>query len=61
MDFLHFHLPVAAHIEPGKSARVETPAIPYNVLREAVTNALVHRDYSHAGGSMEIARYDDRV
>jgi ATP-dependent DNA helicase RecG len=61
MDFLHFHLPVAAHIEPGKLERVETPAIPYNVLREAVTNALVHRDYSHAGGSMSIARYDDRV
>ncbi len=61
MDFLHFHLPVAARIEPGRSERIETPAIPYNVLREAVTNALVHRDYSHAGGSMSIARYDDRV
>jgi len=61
MDFLHFNLPVAAHIEPGRSERVETPAIPYNVLREAVTNALVHRDYSHAGGSMSIAKYDDRV
>lgn len=61
MDFLHFHLPVGARIEPGKLARVETPAIPYNVLREAVVNALVHRDYSHAGGSMSVARYDDRV
>ena len=61
IDFLHFHLPVAAHIEEGKSERVETPAIPYKVLREAVTNALIHRDYSHAGGSMSIARYDDRV
>ena len=61
MDFLHFHLPVGAHIEPGKIARVETPAIPYNVLREAIINALVHRDYSFAGGSMTIARYDDRV
>lgn len=61
MDFLHFNLPVAAYIKPGRSNRVETPAIPYNVLREAVTNALVHRDYSHAGGSMSIARYDDRL
>lgn len=61
MDFLHFNLPVGAYIEPGKVARVETPAIPYNVLREAVVNALVHRDYSYAGGSMSIARYDDRV
>ncbi len=61
IDFLHFNLPTAAYIEPGKSERVETPAIPYNVLREAVTNALVHRDYSSAGSSMSIARYDDRV
>ncbi|HLB93987.1 MAG TPA: RNA-binding domain-containing protein [Candidatus Babeliales bacterium] len=61
MEFLNFNLPVTAHIVPGKSKRVEEPAIPYNVLREAITNALVHRDYSHAGGSMEIAIYDDRV
>lgn len=61
MEFLHFNLPVAAHIEPGKSERVETPAIPYNVLREAVTNALIHRDYSNTGGDISIARYDDRI
>ena len=40
---------------------VEEPAIPYNVLREAVTNALVHRDYSYDGGSMDIAAYYDRL
>lgn len=61
MDFLHFVLPVGARIEPGNPIRVETPIIPYNVLREAVTNALIHRDYSHAGGSIDIAVYDDRV
>ena len=61
MDFLYFHLPIAARIEPGKSERVETPAIPFSVLREAVTNALVHRNYSDIGGSISIARYDDRV
>ncbi len=61
IDFLNFSLPVGARIEPGNPKRVEDPAIPYNVLREAVTNALVHRDYSHAGGSIDIAIYDDRV
>lgn len=60
-DFLHFVLPVAAWIEPGKSERVEEPAIPYNVLREALVNALVHRDYSHSGGVINIAVYDDRL
>ncbi len=61
MDFLAFSLPVAAHIESGNPDRIETPAIPYSVLREAITNALVHRDYSHTGGSIAIAIYDDRV
>ena len=60
-DFLTFCLPVAARIENGNSSRVETPAIPYSVTREAITNALVHRDYSHPGGSMSVAVYDDRV
>lgn len=61
MDFLAFCLPVAARIEPGKSSRVETPAIPYSVLREALMNALAHRDYSNSGGNISVAVYDDRV
>ena len=61
IEYLTFSLPVAARIVPGRAARLEEPAVPYSVLREAVTNALVHRDYSHGGGSMDIAIYDDRV
>jgi ATP-dependent DNA helicase RecG len=61
MKFLHFNLPVAARIEEGKAARVETPAIPYKVLREALVNALCHKDYSIRGGSISVAIYYDRV
>jgi len=61
IDLLAFNLPVAAYIEQGNPIRVEKPAIPYNVLREAVINALVHRDYSNPGGSLDIAIFDDRV
>lgn len=60
-EFLFFALPVAARIVQGQSQRVETPAIPYSVTREALVNAFVHRDYSQAGGSIDIAVYDDRV
>jgi len=60
-SFLAFALPLVAHIEQGNRYRVETPAIPYSVLREALINALAHRDYSYAGGSIDIAIYDDRV
>jgi|ERR1700733_1569564 len=61
MDFLAFALPVAARIEKGNPDRIETPAIPYKVLREALINALIHRDYSDSGGSIAVAVYDDRV
>ena len=61
MNFLVTSLPVAARIVAGNASRVETPAIPYQVLREALINALVHRDYSNAGGSISVAVYDDRV
>lgn len=61
MDFLVFGLPLAAYIEEGKWERTEVPAIPYSVLREALTNALIHRDYSNSGGSAEVAIYTDRV
>jgi ATP-dependent DNA helicase RecG len=61
MVFLDFNLPVAAKIEEGNPLRIETPAIPYKVLREALVNALCHRDYSIRGGSISVAIYDDRV
>jgi ATP-dependent DNA helicase RecG len=61
IDFLHWSLPVAAYIPQDSPKRVETPTIPYKVLREAVCNALIHRDYSHRGSSVQIAIYSDRV
>ncbi len=35
--------------------------IPLDALREAVVNAIVHRDYSMRGTSIYVAVYDDRV
>jgi ATP-dependent DNA helicase RecG len=61
MNFLNTHLPIAGRIENSSSLRIETPAIPYKVLREALVNALCHRDYSARDGSIDIAIYDDRV
>ena len=61
MDFLVFCLPVAARIEEGNPVRVETPAIPYKVLREALVNAFIHRDYSYSGGTILVAVYDNRI
>ncbi|HEX2913707.1 MAG TPA: ATP-binding protein [Chloroflexia bacterium] len=59
MAFLRLYTPVAAHIE-GFS-RIEEPAIPLEVLREAVVNAVIHRDYSLKGEAIRIFYYSDRV
>ena len=41
--------------------RETIPEYPQEVLREAVTNALAHRDYSLAGATIDITVWDDRV
>ncbi|QTA84216.1 ATP-binding protein [Desulfonema magnum] len=55
------HLPVAAHFPPGSFEREDEPLYPTEALREALANAICHRDYSIAGGCVSIAIYDDRL
>ena len=59
--FLIDWLPVASKIVPGKMARIDTPALPTEALREALANAFTHRDYTSAAGSVAVALYDDRL
>jgi ATP-dependent DNA helicase RecG len=59
--FMQDHLPVAGRILPNVFERVDDPLYPPAALREALANALCHRDYSIAGGSISLAIYDDRL
>ncbi len=59
--FLRDHLPVAGRIVPHLFERQDDPLYPPEALREAVANALCHRDYGARGGSIGIAIYDDRL
>ena len=59
--FLIDWLPVASKIVPGKMARIDTPALPTEAVREALANAFIHRDYTSAAGSVAVALYDDRL
>jgi len=61
MLFLRRHLPVAGRILPGLFEREDEPLFPVAALREAMVNALCHRDYAHAGGAVSLAVYDDRL
>jgi ATP-dependent DNA helicase RecG len=59
--FMRDHLPVAGRIVPNLFERVDDPLYPPAALREALANALCHRDYSIGGGAISVGIYDDRL
>lgn len=61
MEFASSYLPVVSTFSENDYFRKDTPLFPILALREAIANALIHRDYSTYGGSMSFAIYDDRL
>ena len=59
LDFVRRNTKPSAHLEGGR--RVDRTEYPEDVVREAVVNALVHRDYSVAGADVTLALYADRL
>lgn len=59
--FLRHTLPIVGRFKGDRFVRVDEPLYPLLAIREAVANALCHRDYSVGGGSVGIAIYDDRL
>lgn len=59
--FLRDTLPIAGRFESGRMERIDEPLYPPLSTREALANALCHRDYAIGGGSVGLAVYDDRL
>jgi ATP-dependent DNA helicase RecG len=57
--FLSRYIAVGARVEGFK--RIDIPEYSLEVLREAIINAVVHRDYSKRGESVRVFFYPDRV
>lgn len=57
--FLRQYVRVGATIRGFK--REDEPEYPYEALREAVVNAIVHRDYGRVGETVRVFMYADRV
>lgn len=58
-DFVRRNTMPSAHLDGGR--RIDRWDYPEGVIREAVVNALVHRDYSIAGTDIMLAIYADRL
>jgi ATP-dependent DNA helicase RecG len=58
-EFITLHTRVGARISGFR--REDLSEFPLEALREAVVNAVVHRDYSKAGESVRVFYYADRV
>jgi len=59
--FLRETLPIAGQFDTGSFVRIDEPLYPPMATREALANALCHRDYAMGGGSIGLAVYDDRL
>jgi ATP-dependent DNA helicase RecG len=58
-DFLYLHVRLGGSIKGFK--RADLPEYPLEALREAVVNAIIHRDYSRIGETVRIFIYTDRI
>ncbi|MCU0645744.1 MAG: helix-turn-helix domain-containing protein [bacterium] len=60
MNFLKQYIPVKYEMT-GEPRRREIPEIPYEALREAIINAVAHRDYFERGANVMVEMFDDRI
>ncbi len=59
--FLQNYLRLKYDVVPGEIQRREILEIPEDALREALANAVTHRDYLNQGIYVDVEIYDDRV
>lgn len=61
LAFVTRNIPVTGRLEAGGARREEIPAYPREAVREAIVNALVHRDYLLSNTDIELSIYEDRM
>lgn len=59
--FLTRHMSVKSEFISGKMARKDIPDYPPRAIREALVNAICHRDYTIQGGSISLMIYSNRL
>lgn len=59
-QFLMDHVPIPGRVVPGKMVREDYPLYPPLATREAIANAICHRDYTQPS-AVALAMYDDHL
>lgn len=59
--FLFDSVPIAGTVHPDRFIREDRPRYAPRATREAIANAICHRDYSSGGGAVSVALYDDHL
>lgn len=63
LSFVRSNMRISTRIDPLTGERTDVPQYPLDAVREAVLNALVHRDYSFytEGMPVQLTMYDNRL
>lgn len=61
ISFVQRNTPIEGQLEKGGARRENRLAYPVEAIREAIVNALVHRDYLLSSTDIELSIYDDRL
>lgn len=59
VDFITRNMGIIAWLDGAR--RLTKPAFPTDAIREALVNAVVHRDYSHEGTDIEVSLFVGRL
>ena len=61
LAFVMRNISIIGRLEAGGARREEIPAYPREAVREALVNALIHRDYLLSSTDIELSIYEDRM
>ncbi len=59
--FMGRHLSIASSYSTDSFVRIDKPTLPILAVREALINAICHRDYANRGTEITLAIFDDRL
>lgn len=60
-NFMRRHLSIASFYQADSFVRIDKPTLPVLAVREAMINAIVHRDYSQLSAAITLGIFDDRL